>query len=83
MELTDFSELVLLCYLAGDVQLACLRVEVDGPNPDQEGCVDAVRGCAAGCGLGGDTAEGRGAEEVRWADEVVGVPLRVLDPRQL
>jgi len=63
--------------------LACLRVEVDGSNPDQESCVDAVGGGAAGCGLGGDTAEGRGAEEVRWTDEVVGVPLRVLDPRQL
>lgn len=45
--------------------------------------MDAVGGGAAGCGLGGDTAEGRGAEEVRWTDEVVGVPLRVLDPRQL
>ncbi len=68
VELADFRELVLLGDLARDVQLAGLRVEVDGPNPDQERCVDAVRGRAAGGGFGGYAAEGGGAEEVGGAD---------------
>lgn len=68
VELPDLRELVLLRDLAGHVQLAGLRVEVDGPHADQERRVYAVRGRAACGGFGRYAAEGGGAEEVGWAD---------------
>jgi len=68
VELPHFRELVLFGDLARDVQLAGLRVEVDGPHSDQERRVDAVGGGAAGGGFGGYAPEGGGAEEVGGAD---------------
>ena len=37
--------------------------------------MDAVRGCGAGSGFGGYTAESGGCEEVGGADQIVGVVL--------
>jgi hypothetical protein len=67
--------------LPANVQLAGLGIEVDGRNADEEVHVYAGRRGAAGCGFGCYAADGGGAEEVSWCDEVVGVPLLTLGLR--
>lgn len=57
------------------MELRALRVEVEVFDADFEGEVDACGDCRAGVLGGCDFADGAGAEEVAWSDEVVCVPL--------
>jgi len=50
------------------MELGGTDVEVGGCYAQGEVCVDAGGGGAAGGGLGGYAADGRGLEEVVWAD---------------
>ena len=74
----ELDVLVLFCYLARDVELRGVGVEVEFCDLDAEGGVDSLRGCAARGGLGCDFADGRGCEAVFWSEEVVCVPLGMI-----
>lgn len=59
--LTYGDEFVFFRDATRDVQLACLRIKVDGCYADGEVDMNAIRGCTAGCSLGSDATDGGGA----------------------
>ena len=75
MELTDFGMGSFIFNLPGYVQLRTLRVKVEALHFDLEGQVYSGRGCGAGVLDCRDAPDCAGAENIAWADQVVGVPL--------